>query len=908
MTLTSLINATNNLSSVQIELFVYCDDGTLSEIDYKQILPNQDVIRSNSFRPKRIYTDLLLYLTFCVSELSMPTTSDFFNLANIGANKIGFSTDLCSASVCSGKNKVTAIYIHEDLICCLNTKGSCLAALYLDEPFGGDAPALRAEPGCDCTPPVGACPPGYTIPAGGCPDISIFNNTGQGGLNTIQDIPGGCTGSPCDEVKPVTPIIQASFTGCPQEMKLELLNSISCFNSAQSLFSSPCDLQYLHDSMEYTSLAPGAPIRYGFICMTYENYSVPDRIFIVCGRNRYSKASIYNPDIQLNPQGASDCINNGIYNNLYNATNIPGSKGTMGSGQQFPVPDTVMQLPLFGATEKSPNSNSISCPANSEVGHFSPPSGSNGGYFSFRPFHAKCSMEGQDVPTCSIYHLAMAMIDYVSDRVTFEFVNTAPIFSLLQSTDPLGFQAGQKSNVIHVLEQLAILGGTTSAPSTELNILGQPIPMNLVTPKIFYWDPGACNSAVGADKWKHIYHIGERNVILDTGCIATVSTKKRMAYVDNIVSNLSAATSNPYRLFAFMGCAGDVNSNLTFDIDSMGCASACSQCNGGCVIDSGTGSSTNNFIDGTTEEQGNNQRSISFNPQDTCGSAPPCSGVWFDPNGNLIDCGGTTTVQVNATNPCGCQCAPADPSVNFTYDEISALANSGCIVPSSDAVTVCLGGYPENVYSPVFANNNTSCSSLWDEIACGCACLAFGTKVLMSDGTEKNVENIRVGDVVLGVRFGSSVNQDTSTPDNNIISQGWIAPPINDWIFIPASVAQVQIGYEQERFSIGSLSASFEHPILVKDGNNFRFRSISIISSDYFVVDRNMQQVRVSEVVRQVRPTMTVALSLTGAHALVAGGIIVHDGGIPASSTSAESGIALSSGIDVDPCSKNLVI
>jgi hypothetical protein len=229
-------------------------------------------------------------------------------------------------------------------------------------------------------------------------------------------------------------------------------------------------------------------------------------------------------------------------------------------------------------------------------------------------------------------------------------------------------------------------------------------------------------------------------------------------------------------------------------------------------------------------------------------------------------------------------------------------------VPSAIPSYVCSDGIPQTVYPPIFSNNNNNCGALWDEIACGCACLVFGTKVLMADGTEKNVENIRVGESVLGVRFGSSADQSISMPDNNEISRGWIAPPMKDWVFVPAIVSQIQIGYEPERHIIGSTAASFEHPVLIKDGDNFRFRSISIISPDNFVVDRNLQLINVSEVVRQVRPTMTVAISLNNAHALIAGGIIVHDGGIPASSNSAESGIALTSGGTVDPCSKNLVI
>jgi hypothetical protein len=825
--------------------------------------------------------------TVCGSLI--PATSNFFSPAGINSNLIYFSTSACDGSVPTNSNTVAAVYIHISLMCCLYDAGSCLAALYFENMApGATASKFGLAPACICTGPV-TCTPANVIVPTTCPQTLIGSDA----------LPGGCNG--CDDINSLTPIRQNQFSFCPLEMKLNLFGGpLQCTNVSFNP-GGICIVPYLHDSFRYNSLSFGTPINYGWLCLSYENYGVSDRTFIVCGKNRYSKVIAYTGD---------NACNDIVVQDMYAAQGF--------SGQTFPVPDSVMQLPLFGAgASVDPAKTLLSCPtpwggSQTGVGHFATPSPPNGGYYGFAPFHAVCDIEGQSIPTCSIYHLAMIVIQRVVSLVGGEeFLNRAPIDELLNTVDPLGVTNG-KPNVVYFLQRLEFYANTPSGQASPL-LTPPPIAeinLALVTPRIFYWDPVNFSAATAnAEKWKHIYHIGERNVILDTGCTATTGTRRRLGYVDDVLGSARSSGDNPYRMFSFMNCQASASTALmTIDIDAMGCASACERCAGGCTINSGTGFAGNPPGPGTGGTSPSGGTSGALFTNSSCGSAPSCSGIWFNENGELIDCGGSTTVEVFASSTCGCDCAPVGPSVSFTYEEAYALYQTGCLISGPEQAIACMDGYPVAIYPPVFSNDNTLCGSLWDEIACGCTCLAFGTQVLMSDGTEKSVEKLRVGDSVLGIRFGTSADPVVSMPDNNIISSGWTAPSIDTWRFVPVTIAQIQIGFESERYSIGSMGASFEHPILIKDGNNFKFRSISIISSDYYVVDRNLQLMQVSEVVRQVRPTMTVALSLNGAHALIAGGIIVHDGGIPASSTTAETGIALSSGVTVDPCSKNLVI
>jgi hypothetical protein len=832
---------------------------------------------------------VLINGTVCGS-LIPATSSKFFSPASINSNLIYFSTSACDGSVPTNRNTVSAVYVHINLMCCLYNAGSCLAALYFENRApGADESKFGLAPACICAGPV-TCTGANAIDSTTCPQTLIGSNA----------LPGGCSG--CDDVKSLTPIMQNQFSFCPLEMKLNLFGSqltapLQCTNVSVNP-GIMCRVPYLHDSFKYNSLTAPTTINYGWLCLSYENYGVSDRTFIVCGNNRYSKVIAYT--------GGNAC-NDAVVQDMVAATF---------STLTFPVPDLVMQLPLFGADSSISALNTLlSCPAQwggsqTGVGHFATPSPPNGGYYGFAPFHAVCDIEGQSIPTCSIYHLAMIVLQRVlSLSGDISFVNRAPIDSLLNTVDPLGVTSG-KPNVVHFLQKLEFLANTPAGQDSPLLTVPDNINLALVTPRIFYWDPVNFSAAPpNAEKWKHIYHIGERNVILDTGCTATTGTRRRLGYVDTVLGSARSSGSNPYRMFSFMNCQASASTALmTIDIDAMGCASACARCAGGCTIDSGTGSAGNSPGPGTGGTSPSGGTSGALFTNSSCGSAPSCSGIWFNENGELIDCGGSTTVEVFASSTCGCDCAPVGPSVSFTYEEAYALYQTGCLISGPEQAIACMDGYPVAIYPPVFSNDNTLCGSLWDEIACGCTCLAFGTQVLMSDGTEKSVEKLRVGDSVLGIRFGTSADPVVSMPDNNIISSGWTAPSIDTWQFVPVTIAQIQIGFESERYSIGSMGASFEHPILIKDGNNFKFRSISIISSDYYVVDRNLQLMQVSEVVRQVRPTMTVALSLNGAHALIAGGIIVHDGGIPASSTTAETGIALSSGVTVDPCSKNLVI
>jgi hypothetical protein len=84
-------------------------------------------------------------------------------------------------------------------------------------------------------------------------------------------------------------------------------------------------------------------------------------------------------------------------------------------------------------------------------------------------------------------------------------------------------------------------------------------PYKIVTPNVFMWDRTRfldphCSVA---DKWKHIYIVGNPNIIYDTGCDSSYgNTETSILYVDETMHQEGVNQNGAMRLLSWMGCDG----------------------------------------------------------------------------------------------------------------------------------------------------------------------------------------------------------------------------------------------------------------------------------------------------------------------------------------------------------------
>jgi hypothetical protein len=281
-------------------------------------------------------------------------------------------------------------------------------------------------------------------------------------------------------------------------------------------------------------------------------------------------------------------------------------------GREWPLPNSVLNLPLFGADEapiSPPSSNPGKCgdgacdngecftvTDNDGTGHFGTQTLGNGkGYYSFQCFNpmgycdafvngSEYENKPKSIPTCSIWSFANAIWNRAwrfgaygaNEGEEIAYPNPVYLpFTRLLAADPSGLTNGGESNVTAYLREL------------KNGMFNHDEPQSVIMPNVFLWDrENYILAADNASKWKHIYFIGNANVIFDTQCMFgtffnTLPYSEQDSYgfvihLDEVSHDATYGTSGNARLFGFYGCNKDEPFNLgskaNFGLKTMDCA------------------------------------------------------------------------------------------------------------------------------------------------------------------------------------------------------------------------------------------------------------------------------------------------------------------------------------------------
>jgi hypothetical protein len=168
------------------------------------------------------------------------------------------------------------------------------------------------------------------------------------------------------------------------------------------------------------------------------------------------------------------------------------------------------------------------------------------------------------------------------------------------------------------------------------------------------------------------------------------------------------------------------------------------------------------------------------------------------------------------------------------------------------------------------------------------ACFLPGTKIKMSDGTDKNIEDINVGDEVMSLDLPGLPDEDlgylewkvfTMDPTYNMSSVETSTATV-EHMFFDYMTQYWEISFREEDGEEDKLSITREHDIFVRDGNEWGWKTPNQIKVGDIFLDYEKKEKEVIEVnlVKDV-DIEVVNIDVEPLDVYYAGGILVHNKG-----------------------------
>jgi hypothetical protein len=146
-----------------------------------------------------------------------------------------------------------------------------------------------------------------------------------------------------------------------------------------------------------------------------------------------------------------------------------------------------------------------------------------------------------------------------------------------------------------------------------------------------------------------------------------------------------------------------------------------------------------------------------------------------------------------------------------------------------------------------------------------------------SSGEYIQAGDLKVGDTVRSVVFKNEVKM-SENPDYIDLSGGWKLTNKTNWYTKDSIVSEISYGFEDRGVEIDGMLLSGDHPVLVKSGRYYGFKSAQYVSVGDIMVRDDLTLTTVSSVKNIKRQIVTVSIKISGDNSVICENKVVHIG------------------------------
>ena len=401
--------------------------------------------------------------------------------------------------------------------------------------------------------------------------------------------------------------------------------------------------------------------------------------------------------------------------------------------------------------------------------------------------------------------------------------------------------------------------------------------MNLYKGHPYLWNPSDFtniystqgNDYVSATR-KSAYSPGSANVIFDSGCIATGAPRRFCIKIDETMfpdgiwpnGKNGCASGAKIRIIVFPGCEQNASAaSYQIGIKYVPCSSGAGVCDS-CNSSSGAwlaGLTSGNCFDQPCP-QGCNYAKV------PSGQSPSIAHIYQS-------CKSSEFKIINHGSEFTCA---------LSYDNLIALDTMNALVFRDTGNNCCGldqdGTYKSNrLYEVVIDASENYIKDLIDRMCNRKLCFGMSTRIMNSSGEYVQAGDLKVGDSLKSVVFKNESGM-AENPDYIDLSGGWKLTNKTNWYVKNSIVSEVSYGFEDRGVEIDGMLLSGDHPVLVKVGRYYGFKSAQYVSVGDTMVKEDLTLTTVSSFKNINRQIVTVSIKVSGDNSVICENKVVHVG------------------------------